>query len=311
MLSADGRVAAFTVATVPAAGGLRATSSRIYVRDLVAGVTRAVSPAGAGFASNPALSGDGRWVAFTATEAGADQPRLLLHDLREGTTRPIAVAPEGAVVDPQLSHDGGVVAFTAIGDGVGRVLAHDLATGTTELVSRATGTDGAEADGAAGDPALSADGRTVAFASEATNLAADKPDATRGVFVRDLAAATTTLLSAPSRSGPRAVDVPPLAAAAPAAPRASAIAPLITVRDNEFARGPTPRPDVTVAPGTVVRWRWGSRQSHDVTVRSGPEAFASATKSGGGFSRRLRRRGVYRLACSLHSPGMRMTVRVR
>jgi Tol biopolymer transport system component len=312
-LSADGRVAAFTVATVPAAGGLRATSSRVYVRDLVAGVTRAVSPASAGFASNPALSGDGRWVAFTATEAGADQPRLLLHDLRDGTTRPVAAAPEGAVVDPQLSHDGGVVAFTAIRDGLGRVLAHDVAAGTTELVSRATGADGAEANGAAGDPSLSGDGRTVAFASEATNLSAAKPDTSRGVFVRDLAAATTTLLSAPSKTGPpapRAVDLPPPAGAAPAATRATAAAPLITVRDNEFARGGTPRPDVTVAPGTVLRWRWGSKQSHDVTVRSGPEAFASPTKSGGGFSRRLRRRGVYRLVCSLHSPGMRMTVRV-
>jgi Tol biopolymer transport system component len=195
-LSRDGRLVAFTVATVPARGGLGATSSHVYVRDLRAGVTTAVGGGGAGFASNPALSGDGRWVAFTATARGTGRPLLHLHDVRSGRTRAITALRDGAIVDPQLSTDGSVVAYTAIRAGVSRVLVRRLdGRGPAEVASRASGRDGAPADGAAGDPALSADGRLVAFASDAANLAAAKRDRTRGVFVRDLAAATTTLVS--------------------------------------------------------------------------------------------------------------------
>jgi Tol biopolymer transport system component len=193
-LSGDGRLAAFTVATVPADGGLGGTASRVFVRDLRGGVTRAVSPADAGFASNPALSRDGRFVAFTATARGAHVPRLFLADLRTGTTRALTTARDGAVVDPQLSADGRVLAYTAIRGGLSRVMVRRDG-GPAEVASRSSGAGGTPADGAAGDPALSADGRRLAFASDAPNLAPAKPDRTRGVFVRDLELDTTTLVS--------------------------------------------------------------------------------------------------------------------
>jgi Tol biopolymer transport system component len=197
-VSADARLVAFTVATVPARGGLGATSSRVHVRDLVARTTRAVSPRGAGFASNPALSGDGRRIAFTAASAG-ERPRLYLHDLRSGATRALTGPGEGAIIDPQLSSDGRIVAYTAIRRGAGRVVVRDLDRGVAQLASRASGAQGAPADGSTGDPALSADGRMVAFASDAANLVAAKSDRTRGVFVRDLERRTTTLVSGASR----------------------------------------------------------------------------------------------------------------
>ena len=62
---------------------------------------------------------------------------------------------------------------------------------------------------------------------------------------------------------------------------------------------------------TVVTWRWRSQSSHNVTVRSGPARFRSATRSRGVFARRLTRAGTYRIVCTLHSPGMGMTVVVR
>jgi Tol biopolymer transport system component len=198
-LSGDGRLAAFTVVNVPAQGGLAATSSRVYVRDLRAGVTRPVGPANAGFASTPALSRHGRYVAFTATGPGARQPRLFLHDRRSGVTRPITAPAEGAIADPQLSGDATVLAYTAVRGGVSRVMLRRAGRAGATVVSRATGADGAPADGDAGDPALAADGRSVAFASDAANLAAAKRDRTRGVFLRDLETGTTTLVSGASR----------------------------------------------------------------------------------------------------------------
>ncbi len=85
----------------------------------------------------------------------------------------------------------------------------------------------------------------------------------------------------------------------------------VTIRDNEFVRAGTARPRLVVPSGTVVTWRWASVQSHNVTVRSGPQRFASPTKSSGAFRRRLVRAGTYRLGCTLHAPGMRMTIVVR
>jgi Tol biopolymer transport system component len=49
--------------------------------------------------------------------------------------------------------------------------------------------------GSAGHPAISGDGRRVAFTSDAWNLTPDKCNSARGVFVRDLAHATTTRAS--------------------------------------------------------------------------------------------------------------------
>jgi Tol biopolymer transport system component len=285
-LSADGRVAVFTV--------LRGTLSRrgtvaVYARDLARRTTTLV---GAG--SDPAVSGDGRWVAYVS----AQTRRLTLRDLQTGAARAVGIPADGTVLDPQLSGDGRVVAFTAVSEGRRRVLVRDAENGATTLASRADGENGATAVGDAGDPALSADGRLVAFASDAANLDPAKRDRTRGVFVRDLQAQTTALVSDTS------------AAAAPVA-SAAAAGPTITVRDNEFLRGDRARPTVRVRRGTLLTWRWRGQESHNVTVRSGPARFRSPTRTRGTLRRRLTARGSYRIVCTLHAPGMRMRVVVR
>jgi plastocyanin len=68
---------------------------------------------------------------------------------------------------------------------------------------------------------------------------------------------------------------------------------------------------VTVDRGDRVRWRWTGRDPHNVVVRRGPVRFQSAVKRSGTFSRTLRRRGTYRIVCSIHQPDMRMTLRVQ
>ena len=81
----------------------------------------------------------------------------------------------------------------------------DLNANTTTLVSRASGAAGAKANGRSIFASISADGRYVLFSSEATNLAADDADPGFDVYVRDLVANTTTLVSRAS-GGAKAND---------------------------------------------------------------------------------------------------------
>ena len=82
---------------------------------------------------------------------------------------------------------------TVDGDPTRDVFVRDLVADTTTLVSRAP--DGSPADGDSGDPALSAKAAMVVFESQATNLSDTDLDATTDVFVHDVAAGTTTLVS--------------------------------------------------------------------------------------------------------------------
>jgi plastocyanin len=68
---------------------------------------------------------------------------------------------------------------------------------------------------------------------------------------------------------------------------------------------------VTVHKGTVVRWNWKGHDVHNVVVQKGPKHFQSAPKSKGHFSKKLTRRGTYKIICSFHAPGMHMTIKVK
>ena len=99
-------------------------------------------------------------------------------------------------------------------------------------------------------------------------------------------------------------------AAAVAVPTANAATRTVRLGDDWFVRedGST---RVTVDRGTRVRWRWTGRDLHNVVVRRGPVRFRSALKRSGSYRKTVRRRGTYRIVCSIHQPDMRMTLRVR
>jgi Tol biopolymer transport system component len=192
-ISADGTRVAYTRAA-GALGSARRARSQVLVRDLRSGRTLTVSPPGV-LAANPALSPDGRWVAYTAT--GPAGTTLWLRDLAGGA--PVRLpSGRGRPLDPVVADGGAVVAFTSVRGGRSSVLAWSAATGAVTRVSRASGAAGAPGDGVSQTPSISGDGRRVAFASTATNLTAAKRDDTRAIYVRDLGAATTTLVSAPA-----------------------------------------------------------------------------------------------------------------
>jgi len=103
--------------------------------------------------------------------------------------------------NPSISADGRYVAFwsgatTLIsGDTNGKadIFVHDLQTGAKTRAS--VSSTGAQANGESGYSSISADGRFVAFTSEATNLVTGDTNGMTDVFVRDRQAGITTRVS--------------------------------------------------------------------------------------------------------------------
>jgi Tol biopolymer transport system component len=103
--------------------------------------------------------------------------------------------------DASIASDGRSIAFTSRasnlveGDTNNRadIFIRDLESGETRRVS--VGLNGAEANGRSREPSISADGRRVAFESGASNLVEGDENGTRDIFVRDLEAGTTRLVS--------------------------------------------------------------------------------------------------------------------
>jgi Tol biopolymer transport system component len=132
--------------------------------------------------------------------------RLYVRDLKANTTV-LASRADGASGGeangesraPALDAAGNAVAFESTATNVGgfggrAILVRRLNNGRTELVSRATGSNGEAADRNSFAPSIDAAGDRVAFVSGADNLIAPQPGGTQA-YVRDLTARTTELVS--------------------------------------------------------------------------------------------------------------------
>lgn len=156
-----------------------------------------------GNSREPTISADGRYVAFQSS-AGALTPGdtngvidSYVLDRQAGTlTRLAAPYPDQETTGPVISAGGNAVAFTN-GVGLGELYVQVLGTGTSELVSVTTG--GRPAGAMSFAPSITADGGKVAFYSDSAELVAGDTGGLNDVFVRDVAAGTTTRIS----TGPR------------------------------------------------------------------------------------------------------------
>lgn len=107
----------------------------------------------------------------------------------------------GASYDAAISADGRYVAFTSVatnlvsGDsnGVSDIFVRDRQTGTTIRVS--VDSSGGQANGPSYSPSMSADGRYVAFVSEASNQVAGDANGVADIFVHGLQTGTSTRIS--------------------------------------------------------------------------------------------------------------------
>jgi plastocyanin len=96
-----------------------------------------------------------------------------------------------------------------------------------------------------------------------------------------------------------------LAAGALAIP-AFAATKTVQVKDNKFVAS-----SITVSKGTTVKWVWKGKAPHNVKVTKGPTKFSSKTQVKGSFSKKLTKKGTYSILCTIHAPGMKMTVKVK
>jgi Tol biopolymer transport system component len=189
-ISDSGRYVVFSSNASNLIKGLTILGPQIYRRDIKTGRTLLASRGAAGPADGgcrqPQISATGRHVVFTCSATnltgkdthGKDQ--VYLRDMKLKRTYLISQA-KGQAGDrysggPVVSADGRYVAFASVATnltskdtrGVEQVYLRDRKLKRTLLISR--NRSGKAADGYSSDPAVSADGRVVVFASTAGNL---------------------------------------------------------------------------------------------------------------------------------------------
>ena len=221
-ISADGRFVAFWSFASTLVPGDSNGAADVFVRDRVTGTTERVSvdsrerqAIGAGIDTNfgrPAISGDGRYVAFASSATNlvrGDRNQvadIFVRDRVRGTTERVTMAGRTEAnsdsSDPSISPDGRFIAFSSSATNLvpgdttfaSDVFLLDRSTGTVQLVSLSS--TGAQANNSSGGPAVSPDGRFVAFTSNADNLVPGEPqDSASDVYLRDVQAGTTEGIS--------------------------------------------------------------------------------------------------------------------
>lgn len=100
-----------------------------------------------------------------------------------------------------------------------------------------------------------------------------------------------------------------LAALGIVAAQALAAGRSVRIGDDYFVSRGKPK-TITVKRGTRVTWHFRGSSVHNVDVRKGPVHFRSSYKKSGSFAKRLTKPGTYVVYCDVHSPDMRMTIKV-
>jgi Tol biopolymer transport system component len=208
-ISADGRFVAFESYADNLVPGDTNHRRDVFVHDRLSGTTELVSVDSGGLQGDdisiaPSISADGRYVAFQSdahnlvpggdTNAGPD---TFVHDRLSGTTERMSVDSggvqgDGASTAPSISADGRYVAFQSSSHNLAPgadtnaspdIFVHDRLSGATERVSNDP--SGAAGSGSSSAPSISADGRYVAFVSEANDLVPGDTNGQSDIFVHD------------------------------------------------------------------------------------------------------------------------------
>ena len=226
-ISATGRFVAFSSAHSNLVKDDGNYFDDVFVRDRVRGETTRVSVGPAGAAPNsdsafPSISANGRFVAFLSLASNLvrgdtnHRADVFVHDRKRGETTRVGVSSTGAEANdgsiwlPAISDTGRFVAFFSRStnlvpndhNGLADFFVRDLKRDKTTRVSVSSAGEeqipgpGAEELGIV--PAISANGRFVAFFSASTNLVEGDHNGTDDIFVRDRKLGETTRASVSS-----------------------------------------------------------------------------------------------------------------
>ncbi len=225
-MSADGRFVVFESNADNLVPNDTNGAADIFVHDRITGMTERASIASDGseaisFSQEPAISGDGRFVAFNSPASNLVPDDhfnndVFVYDRLNATIERVSVGPSGEEADPgansfgaAISADGRFVAFTTSASNFDvdwdpdfDVFVKDRLTGSIERANVAS--DGSQsAPGLDSNrlPAISADGRFVAFFSAAANLVADDTNGTTDLFVHDRLTGATERVDVASDGG--------------------------------------------------------------------------------------------------------------
>lgn len=208
MVSGDGRYLVFQSDGVNLVPGDTNGYTDVFLRDTLTGTTERVSLTDTGGQANgdsadPAITPDARFVVFASwagnlVKNGRSSWNIYVRDRQAGHTYCVSDAPSGSPngdsYRPGISADGTCVAFVSTasnlmaGDNNGKAdwFWRNRITGEIKRISVPDG--GGEANDRSDDwlyPSLSADGRYVAFPSDASNLVPNDTNNSCDVFVYD------------------------------------------------------------------------------------------------------------------------------
>lgn len=197
-------------------------STDIFIANLTTGAIARVSVTSTGAQADgpsffPSISADGRYVAFQsyATNLVANDTNgtadIFVKDLQTGTVTLISSSATGTLGNnfsslPAISSNGQFVVYSSFAtnlspddtDATVDVYRKNVQTGAIDVVSRSAA--GVKADQASSNPAISADGRYVAFATSATNLLPASADNNGkiDVYRKDMSSNAIALVSSSS-----------------------------------------------------------------------------------------------------------------
>jgi Tol biopolymer transport system component len=219
-ISADGRYVAFDSGASNLVSDDTNSSWDIFVYDRASNTTRRVSVASDGIQGNNSssslsISADGRYVAFSSIASNlvsgdtGNYGGIFVYDTVANTTRRVSLATDGTQGNdysgfPSLSADGRYVAFESYASNLvsgdtnnaSDIFVYDTVANTTRRVSVAS--DGTQGNNTSYSSSISADGRYVAFYSDASNLVSGDTNNAGDIFVYDTVANTTRRVSVAS-----------------------------------------------------------------------------------------------------------------
>lgn len=191
--------------------------SDVFLRDRLTETTELVSVNSSGVQGDGAslhatINADGRYVAFTSAARNLvegdtiNESDVFIRDRFAGSTRRVSIDSSGAQANrssagPSLGISGRYVAFWSLAsnlvasdtNGVADVFVHDRVSELTSRVS--VSTNGVEGNNESAYPAISGNGRYVAFWSSASNLVDGDSNNLSDIFVHDRVSGTTVAVS--------------------------------------------------------------------------------------------------------------------